>query len=152
MWALSYASPSGPLHLLIPKRTKTPRAVSANSQPPPQHEFGGLGRTILTALESNPKPINTKTPQQKKPKREEEEEEGKQISGSDVLWAMQKAAAMKNKSKKKKISKGLSSMGGHREEDVAGDYSNVRPLCIKSEWGPKLDELEKSLQELYETK
>ncbi|PON76532.1 death domain associated protein [Trema orientale] len=159
MWALSYVSPPRPLPLLFPKPTKTPRAVSANSQPP-RNDVGGLGRTLHKALESNPKPTNTQNPEQKRSKRvEEEEEEGKQISGSDVLWAMQKAAAKKNKrsdegkrKKKKKIMiRGLSSAGGHREE-VAGDYSNVRALCIKSEWGAKLDELEKSLEELYETK
>ncbi|XP_062091308.1 uncharacterized protein LOC133797429 [Humulus lupulus] len=167
MWALPYVSPPGQLHLLHPN-SKTPRAVSANSQPP-QNDVGGLGRTILTALQSNPKPITTTStasipnPNPMLKREEKKEEDGKQISGSDVLWAMQKAAAKKNrvsgksKSKKKKMMmimsrEGLSSVSGHREEELAGDYSNVRPLCIKTEWGPKLDELEKSLQELYETK
>ncbi|PON75494.1 death domain associated protein [Parasponia andersonii] len=161
MWTLSYVYPPRPLPLLFPKPTKTSRAVSANSQPP-RNDVGGLGRTLHKALESNPKPTNTQNPEQKRSKRvEEEEEEGKQISGSDVLWAMQKAAAKKNKlsvsgeskskRKKKIMIRGLPSAGGHREE-VAGDYSNVRALCIKGEWGAKLDELEKSLEELYETK
>ncbi|KAM6600121.1 hypothetical protein CsatA_019730 [Cannabis sativa] len=165
MWALPYLSPPPQLHLLLHpnSKTKTPRPVSANSHQPPQNDVGGLGRTILTALNSNSnsKPTTTTTPNPI-PKREARSEEDEtQISGSDVLWAMQKAAAKKNKlsggkSMKKKKKKnmvimskgGLSSVDGDREEDLAG----VRPLCIKTEWGPKLDELEKSLRELYQTK
>jgi hypothetical protein len=31
------------------------------------------------------------------------------------------------------------------------DYSKARPFCVRSEWGVRLDELEKRLQELSET-
>ncbi|XVF72955.1 hypothetical protein PTKIN_Ptkin12aG0161900 [Pterospermum kingtungense] len=79
------------------------------------------------------------------------QEEGKEISGSDVLWALQRAAAEKRKAKRKK--KGLISSesdASQREKDGI-DYSNVRPLEIKTEWRLKLDELEKRLQELEAT-
>ncbi|TXG63092.1 hypothetical protein EZV62_010086 [Acer yangbiense] len=101
---------------------------------PPQNdnvhgeEIGGLGDTILTNL-SNPDP--------------------KQLSGSDVLWALQKASSAKKKKKNKKRRE-LSSADSRREEDEDDvvDYSNVKPLSIKTDWAVKLHELEKRLQEL----
>ncbi|KAF3439800.1 hypothetical protein FNV43_RR18078 [Rhamnella rubrinervis] len=149
MWAVSCVSQPIPYHShpLIPRIRHRPPlclAVSANSQPPGQ-DIGGLGHTILTAIDSNTKPtIPIPNP--------DDEEDGRQISGSDVLWALQKAAAhkkkkKKNKKKMNKIRKGPSS----QDEEVAMDYSNIRPLCIKSDWGGRLDELEKRLQELSET-
>lgn len=132
-------------HPLIPRTRLRPSlglAVSANSQPPDQ-DIGGLGHTILTAIDSNTKPtIPIPNP--------DDEEEGRQISGSDVLWAMQKAAAHKKKKNKKKMNK-IRKGSSSQDEEVAMDYSNIRPLCIKSEWGGRLDELEKRLQELSET-
>ncbi|GMI66737.1 hypothetical protein HRI_000343000 [Hibiscus trionum] len=74
------------------------------------------------------------------------QEDGKEISGSDVLWALQRAAAQKKKAKVKKKGS-TSSEASHREKESL-DYSDVRPLEIKSEWSLKLDELEKRLQEL----
>lgn len=55
------------------------------------------------------------------------------------------------KAKRKK--KGLisSDSDASRTEKDGIDYSNVRPLEIKSEWSLKLDELEKRLQELEAT-
>ncbi|EXB83830.1 hypothetical protein L484_023436 [Morus notabilis] len=152
MWAASYVSPPRLGIHVIPKPATTLRsrsnlsfAVSAGLRA--ANDVGGEGRT---------------TPRQKqKPKQEdsnEEEEEGKQISGSDVLWALRKAAAKKNKlsgqhknKKKKKNSGGLSSSAGHGEE-IAADYSNVRPLLVKSEWSGKFYELEKRLRDLSHTK
>lgn len=70
---------------------------------------------------------------------------------------MQKAAAKKSKEsrKKKTNTRGgpevLSSVGRYREEEEEEDgvdYSKVRPLCVKSDWGTRLDELEMRLQEL----
>ncbi|XP_017985069.1 PREDICTED: uncharacterized protein LOC18613905 [Theobroma cacao] len=77
------------------------------------------------------------------------QEEGKEISGSDVLWALQRAAAQKTKAKRKK--KGLASSEASRRDKDGIDYSNVRPLEIKGEWILKLDELEKRLRELEQT-
>lgn len=148
-----------PLHPLIPKPPPSPlglTVVSAKSQPQPDQDVGGLGRSILTKLKSNPKPASfIAVPKQKKQK---QEEGSRQISGSEVLFAMQKAAAKKSKEsrKKKTNTRGgpevLSSVGRYREEEEEEeedvDYSKVRPLCVKSDWGTRLDELEMRLQEL----
>ncbi|KAH7519427.1 hypothetical protein FEM48_Zijuj08G0034900 [Ziziphus jujuba var. spinosa] len=159
MWAASIGSSPGPCHSLIPKPTKPRRrligplvlSVPVNSQPPDQN-IQGLGRTSRTTIDSSTKPTNPIEKQDEG----EEEEEGRQISGSDVLWAMQKAAAHKNrvsgmkkkKKKKNKMKKSKGSSSSHVEQEVAIDYSNVRPLSISSDWGGRLDELEKLLQEL----
>ncbi|KAE8699630.1 3-ketoacyl-CoA synthase 1 [Hibiscus syriacus] len=76
------------------------------------------------------------------------QDDGKAISGSDVLWALQRAAAQKKKANRKK--KGLTSSPDSQREKDSIDYSDVRPFEIKSEWSPKLDELEKRLQQLQE--
>ncbi|OMP08676.1 hypothetical protein COLO4_06213 [Corchorus olitorius] len=83
----------------------------------------------------------------------ESNDEGKEISGSAVLWALQRAAAKKKNSKRKKkgLASSSSSSGASRPEKESIDYSNVRPLEIKSEWSLKLDELEHRLQELENT-
>ncbi|ESQ39317.1 hypothetical protein EUTSA_v10001667mg [Eutrema salsugineum] len=105
---------------------------------------GGLGqKIILRSAESN----------QNKPIPKE-----KEISGSDVLWAIQRATAQRKRSnadkktKKKKITGvELSSSAGESTRDNGVDYSNVRPLKIKSDWGHRLDEFEKLLKEFQDT-
>lgn len=161
MWAVSVSSPATACHCHPPicrqpwLRPPPPLglAVYANPHPPPGQDVGGLGHTILTANDSNTKPT---IPIPKPEEEEEEEEEGRQISGSDVLWAMQKAAAhKKSKSKKKMMNKnrkGSSSSPGTQGEVASMDHSNVRPLCIRNDWGGRLDELEKRLHQLSETK
>jgi hypothetical protein len=167
MWAVFPATP----RLCLLPLTPSGLTISANSKParhrskPPGNDavttkdIKGLGHTILTALNSshptNPDPIPEQPKQGKrKQAKQKQEEEGRQISGSDVLWALQRAAAQKKAtsgSKKMKKQKGVSSSaGGHREEDGV-DYSKARPFCVRSEWGVRLDELEKRLQELSET-
>lgn len=77
----------------------------------------------------------------------------KQLSGSDVLWALQRAAAKNKLKKKNKKKKQASSADTRREDDDdvdCGTNVEVKPLCIKSEWAAKLDELDKRLQELSE--
>ncbi|KAI3681910.1 hypothetical protein L6452_36717 [Arctium lappa] len=69
------------------------------------------------------------------------------ISGSVVLLALQKATAQKKKKKTTKI------MKKQDEEDKQGDatcsdYRDVKPLCIKSDWKDRLDELETQLHQL----
>ncbi|OMO64205.1 hypothetical protein CCACVL1_21951 [Corchorus capsularis] len=83
----------------------------------------------------------------------QDEEEGKEISGSAVLWALQRAAAKKKNSKRKKkgLASSSSSSDASRREKESINYSNVRPLEIKSQWSLKLDELEHRLQELENT-
>ncbi|KAJ9171566.1 hypothetical protein P3X46_014919 [Hevea brasiliensis] len=145
MWGVS-PIPFPPFFPFIPRPTKAlvSLTVSATSQPFRQR--------------SSPNPN-----QQKQRIRNHEPENDNQrgaatnqLSGLDVLWAMKRAAAEKNRAaattnKKNRKRKGLLSADGQREE-YAVDYSNVRPLCIKSEWGARLDELEKRLQEISETK
>lgn len=171
MWAVY---PATPRLCLLPLTPYTPSAltISANSQPArhrskppgndavPTKDIKGLGHTILTALNSshpstNPNPF-PEQPKQGKHKRakQKQEEEGRQISGSDVLWALRRAAAQKKAtsgSKKMKQQKGVSSSVGGRGEEDGVDYSKARQLCVRSEWGARLDELEKRLQELSET-
>jgi hypothetical protein len=72
-----------------------------------------------------------------------------QISGSDVLWALQRASGRKKimmKKKKKEVESG-------RDSETCVDYTNtnVRPLCINDHWGPKLDDLENRLRHLSDT-
>ncbi|WJX80438.1 hypothetical protein P8452_63438 [Trifolium repens] len=72
-----------------------------------------------------------------------------QISGSDVLWALQRASGRKKimmKKKKKEVESGRDS-----ETCVDYTYTNVRPLCINDHWGPKLDDLENRLRHLSDT-
>nr|XP_004494859.1 uncharacterized protein LOC101494887 [Cicer arietinum] len=78
----------------------------------------------------------------------------KEISGSDVLWALQRASSRKKmmKNNKKEHERGRdSSSAVSRMEETCVDYTNVRPLCINDHWGPKLDELENRLRELSDT-
>ncbi|KAM3746655.1 hypothetical protein ACB098_06G217700 [Castanea mollissima] len=166
MWALSQTTPSLPHHTIISPKLllPLPLTISANSQPrrhqskPPRNDavptkdIKGLGHTILevTALNSTtPNPI---------PKQQQKQEgEGRQISGSDVLRALQRAAAQKNefsrskKMKSKKMKKSNTMGISSSVEEGSLDYSKVRPLRIKGEWGVRLVELEKRLQELSDT-
>ncbi|XP_012083117.1 uncharacterized protein LOC105642785 [Jatropha curcas] len=143
MWAVTL--PQRPFFPLIPKPNK-PLAVSAASQPP-RHRGSSLTRKDRQQIQN-----------QESKNQKQSGAVTNQLSGLDVLWAMQRAAAEKNRAsggatKKNRKTKGLLSAGGggQREEDDVDD-SNVRPLCIKSEWSAKLDELDKRLQELSETK
>lgn len=112
-------------------------AVSAN-----QHQqVGESGLTLFATHQSNPTPV---------PKEGEEA----QISGSDVLWALQRASAVKKiKNNNKKHIKHDHHHGRGRLSSAAEvvDYTNVRPLCINSNWAAKLDELEKRLHQLSHT-
>ncbi|WJX85762.1 hypothetical protein P8452_68168 [Trifolium repens] len=94
-----------------------------------EHQVVELGNTLMTTnLESNSK---------------------QQISGSDVLWALQRASGRKKimmKKKKKEVESGRDS-----ETCVDYTYTNVRPLCINDHWGPKLDDLENRLRHLSDT-
>ncbi|KAK7338126.1 hypothetical protein VNO77_18726 [Canavalia gladiata] len=113
----------------LPRRRRNDVSTNGNEQ------VGELGHTLLATLESNPTPI---------PKPQQGE-----ISGSDVLWALQRASARKKKKNKIKHEhrRGSSSVPTPTEQ-TAVDYTNVRPLCINPNWAPKLDELGKRLRDL----
>ncbi|GAV74525.1 hypothetical protein CFOL_v3_18005 [Cephalotus follicularis] len=133
MWAVS------------PILTKPPLIPFTNPHPPrhPQNLAFSSSSKYISSLNCSPKTPNPT------PKREDKESEGRELSGSDVLWALHRATANK-KSKNNKRRKHVSSsvMSSNTHEDGVVDYTNVRPLRIKMEWGVKLNDLEKRLQEL----
>ncbi|CAJ1976029.1 unnamed protein product [Sphenostylis stenocarpa] len=109
--------------------------VSTNAS----QQGGKLGHrhTLLATHHSNSTPIS-------KPTQQEAE-----ISGSDILWALQRASARKKKTQKnKKELRREESSVATVPERPAVDYTNVRPLSINANWAAKLDDLEKRLREL----
>lgn len=156
-----FLGPPRPCHnLLIPKSPTTPfckhlvPSISATAKSPQSdgatatHQVGDLGRSLLTTLQSNSRAVNSVPEhQEQNRKTQEEEDEESQITGSDILWALQKASARRKKKQKKRAA----SSGGSSRQEGPVDYSNVRPLNVKKAWGSKLDALEKRLQELSET-
>ncbi|KAG2244509.1 hypothetical protein Bca52824_093640 [Brassica carinata] len=81
----------------------------------------------------------------------------KEITGSDVLWAIQRATAQRRRTnaermkKRKTRSAELSSSASKSTGDNCVDYLNVTPLRIKSDWGQRVDEFEKLLKDLQDT-
>ncbi|XP_057980222.1 uncharacterized protein LOC131166021 [Malania oleifera] len=173
MWAAQTGSPGLPVTVFSTATTQSKRitcaiAVSAFLRQRRLHRFafshhhdiaaqgaGGLGRVIFSASKSSGNsPYSKSTPPNPTPETELE----RQLRGSDVLWALRRAADEKKKiseAKKKKKEeeenerRGSSTSMGRREmEDSALDYREVRPLRIKSDWKTRLDELGKRLQEL----
>jgi len=119
-----------------------------------KNNIGGLGLNVLTSLKSNPTAqssaasIKTSNPKPKKQQGKSVEKEEKELSASDVLLALQRASAQKIKTKKqrKDYPKSVNRVG----EEANVNYGDVRPICVKSEWITRLDELEKRLQELMD--
>ncbi|KAK7285738.1 hypothetical protein RJT34_20518 [Clitoria ternatea] len=75
------------------------------------------------------------------PKAEQERE----ISGSDVLWALQRASARKKNKKKENPS---SAATPTPTQQTAVYYTDVPPLFINPNWPAKLDHLEIRLRQL----
>ncbi|KAL9229029.1 hypothetical protein vseg_004547 [Gypsophila vaccaria] len=111
-------------------------------------DVGGLGQAVLTALNSSPpKPITNNDPN---PNRVPENKP-KELNGSDILWALQKASAKKAQvstfSDKKKRGKG--GPGARLKTENAGrvvGFDTVRPVVVKSDWVTRLDELDNQIQ------
>ncbi|KAH0456304.1 hypothetical protein IEQ34_014211 [Dendrobium chrysotoxum] len=110
-----------------------------SSSTPPYDPTGGDDR----AAGSSPKP--------------KEDSAGATLRGSDILLAMQRAVARKEgggsrgqtivrKGKKRRESKSRDDMEQLLPADY--DYSKVRPIEIQSDWGPRMDEFERRIQEL----
>ncbi|OIV95065.1 hypothetical protein TanjilG_10885 [Lupinus angustifolius] len=143
MWCVfQFLSPFHVPPLSLSPTTSLPRR---RHRPTTTPQIGNLGHnTFITTV-----PI----PKQKEIKKEEIEET--QISGSDVLLALQKANSFKKKKQVEQKRRVLSSVDNsieqkqHQKSGV--DYTNVAPLCINNQWGAKLDELEKLLCELSDT-
>ncbi|KAA8516219.1 hypothetical protein F0562_019398 [Nyssa sinensis] len=163
----------------LPEPSFAAAAVSSKFQRrslPPYHggnhaqDIGGLGHAVATALKSNTQrksiktidktnipPVNTsdsRRPEQQQQSRNQE----RHLSGSDVLLALQRATAEKLKKKRGHYSSSTSTgsknrgrYGTEQEDEDNSNYSNVRPLCIKSSWSSRLDKLERQLQELIDS-
>ncbi|XP_020213184.1 uncharacterized protein LOC109797534 [Cajanus cajan] len=135
MWCCEVAIPKHAA--LVPSVSATSwrrgHGVSANAS----QQGGKLGQTLLATLQSESSRI---------PKAQHEGE----ISGSDVLWALQRASARKKKKKKKEHGRGSSSVPTPTEETTP-DYTNVRPLRINANWSAKLDQFDKRLRQLSDT-
>lgn len=87
-------------------------------------------------------------------------EDRRQLSGSDVLWALQRATAEKAKKHQQQRQKRCNANQEEEDEmrravEVDDDRSNTnagpRWLCIQSDWGFRLEALEKRLEELLLT-
>ncbi|XP_060203877.1 uncharacterized protein LOC132632074 isoform X3 [Lycium barbarum] len=98
--------------------------------------------------------------QEAKEEVEEKQEDSKKLSGFDVLRALEKATAQKMKKKRNGresslLSRKVNGKGrnGREEDEYLENYGNknVRPLSVKEDWGSRLDDLEKKLQELVDT-
>ncbi|CAI9766208.1 unnamed protein product [Fraxinus pennsylvanica] len=105
-----------------------------------------------SALKSNKPLRNTFNKSRNQQNQEPKDEQKGQLSGADVLWALQRANAHKSKKKKDKRDT-ISRDRKFVEREIQGsvDYTSVRPLCIKTEWTARLEELERQLQELIDT-
>ncbi|PKA47675.1 hypothetical protein AXF42_Ash014452 [Apostasia shenzhenica] len=78
---------------------------------------------------------------------------GARLRGSDVLMAMQRAAAQKKRGGGcgRKGNRRRGSRSGEDEEQfllAADDCGDVRPIEIRSDLGPRIDELERRIEEL----
>lgn len=68
-----------------------------------------------------------------------------------MLLALQRASAQKIKTKKRReYPFSLSSSTKKQVAAAEVNYGDVRPICVKSEWITRVDELEKRLQELMD--
>ncbi|XP_023763898.1 uncharacterized protein LOC111912396 [Lactuca sativa] len=131
---------------------------------PPVTTTGSQGHFIVSARYSRPRKNINYYPEDEEDEEKEEIDTWKpqeigdsddvsssaaKISGSVVLLALQKASSQKTskqmtkKMKKKKKKKEVDDKG-----DAITDYSGVKPLCVKSDWKDKLDELETQLHQL----
>ncbi|XP_010940956.1 uncharacterized protein [Elaeis guineensis] len=75
------------------------------------------------------------------------------LRGSDVLQALQRAVAAKEARKGRKRRPTRRSEGGGRgggEGDLPGDYDygKAQPIEVRADWGPRIEELERRIQEL----
>ncbi|XP_043726046.1 uncharacterized protein LOC122672646 [Telopea speciosissima] len=134
------------------QRRRNRTAVQENAG----EEIGGVGQAVLSALKPEvPQPSNSRVSSESGRTNERRSAGGDgeggraetALSGSDVLLALQKtAAAGRGKGSRKRRRNGR---GGVAEED-AMDYSSVRPLSINRDWGVRLDDVEKRLQDLLQ--
>ncbi|KAL5720681.1 hypothetical protein ACHQM5_013326 [Ranunculus cassubicifolius] len=110
-----------------------------------ESEYGSMGRIVLTSLKTIPS--RKIEPVQKIKPKKEQATQATNLSGSDVLWALQRATKEKMRSRSKGKKKGAKRrIEGGDEGKI--DYGDVKELNVKSDWGDRLDELECRLREL----
>lgn len=129
---------SGPI--LIPD----PPALA--SQPPPDGRDNSSRISKLGPLAGEPSP--KKQSLQVEGNKEKPVNKGP-LRGMDVLLALQNAASQKNSRRGKARHAGTKSGGGPEQ---GGDDGGVeaRPVEIKEDWGPRLEELEKAVDEIQQ--
>ncbi|KGN46539.1 uncharacterized protein LOC105435778 [Cucumis sativus] len=158
MWAASSTSPIPSCHRLTITTSRPPTpplsvfcAMSQpsgtdaeNIKPNNSSSIKGFGHKILSAVNSpTPKSLNQTTP------KHESHPEAAQISGSDVLRALQKAAAVKEKIRTQQVKEKKKKKEGAATEDSQSEMNHrVRPLKINRDWGLRLTQLEKRLLEI----
>ncbi|KAJ4825421.1 hypothetical protein Tsubulata_010346 [Turnera subulata] len=154
MWAVSQFTPRPLFFSPLPIKPRKPPfllAVSATSQPHRRRSTPG-------PKNQQGQPPQGQEQEDSREQREAEATNQQQLKALDVLWAMQRAAAEKKKrssggairkTKKKEPSSDDRSQS-KKVDDV--DYSNLKPLRIKSDWKVRLDSLEKRLEELSASK
>lgn len=155
LWATSALPPSSsrPDSIYICTAATSPKmsprifslAISPQQPPPvhtnhPKHTIPS--KSLLTTSNSNAKHHSHSTDLP-----EDSTGQKRPLSGSDVIWALRRATAHKSKIKNKDVSftPGAPNIG---LDKPAADYTEVRPLSIKTEWSTRLKQLEQRLQQL----
>lgn len=113
----------------------------------PKHEPSSSGVSVKPASNGSKK----RGGRQQETIEQESEMDGpeKQLSGSDVLWALRKASDEKAKHlQQSKMKQKKRDINRQEEIKAVDDYHSVGSLRIKSEWDVRLAELEKRLEEL----
>lgn len=147
-----------------PLKPWPPNATSTTKPPPRRHSMAVSNiqnREDMGALKSNEphhqKAVKSKTKTKPSPpasaekKGQQEQQQQRQLSGADVLMALQRATtqkAKKNKEKRDTANVSKSRNNAARENQGTSYFSNIRPLCIKPEWRDRLQELQRRLEEL----
>lgn len=126
----------------LQRSNRLPAVVAAASSS--SQDIGGLGQAVLSTLKSGP---STGSNPSKKVQQEEQPNKGKEISGSDILRALQKASAKKASTKKQHKKNGSGDLKREKNGKKVVDYDKVRPITVKSDWATRLNDLEKRLQE-----
>ncbi|GFP88172.1 hypothetical protein PHJA_000960900 [Phtheirospermum japonicum] len=148
MWAAASLQPPKPWSPNTISTTRPPlrrRSVVVNNNIRNREEkMGGgdlgLAQAVITALKSSGPPQQNLDAAKSKTKTIP--------SGADVLKALERATAQdaKRKKDKKMETRAVSKKG--ENQGAPCNFDNVRPLCIKPEWGDRLEELERRLQQL----
>ncbi|CAA7403470.1 unnamed protein product [Spirodela intermedia] len=130
-------------------RRPSPEEDDAGEYPEGTPEAGGGVLEFLTNLDSEAPPP---------PPTPAVSAGGSSLRGADVLQALQRRAAAGGKGaaagggRGAKVQRSVATRGsgggGGDGQGEARDYSNVRPLEIKSDWAARLDELDSLVQEL----